>query len=178
MAIRRHLVNRLVEELLQKNGIIAPPVPVDKIARSCGATIAQAPDEKGLSGFLLRESPSHVVIGVNKGHGESRKRFTVAHELGHLVLHAAERIHVDRSSVVFLRSPNSSKGVDPAEMEANLFAAELLMPRRFLENDVDVKKGVDLLDDKESIKRLARRYEVSEQAMTIRLANVCGWLTF
>lgn len=178
MAVRRHIVRRLVGELLQDNGITGPPVPIDRIANHYGAKIAKAPHQDGLSGFLVREGPNSAVIGVNKSHGKARQRFTIAHELGHLALHAAERVHVDRSEVVFLRSPNSSRGVDPSEVEANLFAAELLMPIHFLENDIDLNQGVDLLDDEEFVKQLADRYEVSAQAMAIRLANVFGWLTF
>ncbi len=177
MAVRRNLVRRLVEELLENNGITEPPVPIERIANHYGATIAKAPHEEGLSGFLLREGPNSAVIGVNKSHGKARQRFTIAHELGHLALHAAERIHVDRSAVVFLRSPKSSNGVDPSEVEANLFAAELLMPRRFLENDIDPEQGVDV-EDNEIISDLAERYQVSPQAMSIRLANVFGWMTF
>lgn len=178
MAVRRHLVRRLVGELLQNNGITGPPVPIDRIVNFCGARIAKAPNQEGLSGFLVREDQNSAVIGVNKSHTKARQRFTIAHELGHLALHAAERVHVDRSAVVFLRSPSSSKGVDPSEVEANLFAAELLMPRHFLEKDINPDQGVDLLDDEDFVKDLASRYEVSAQAMAIRLANVFGWLTF
>ncbi len=52
-------------------------------------------------------------------------------------------------------------------MEANRFAAELLMPLQFLRDDLE-SRFFDLADD-ESLYELAKRYGVSTQALTIRL---------
>ena len=60
--------------------------------------------------------------------------------------------------------------VDDGEIEANQFAAELLMPVEFLERDI--RKIPDELAFDEAIRRLAAQYEVSAQAMTIRLSSL------
>ena len=60
---------------------------------------------------------------------------------------------------------------DEAEIEANLFAAEVLRPKRWLAADLEDEESLDLADES-IIENLARRYEVSVQAMTFRLANL------
>jgi Zn-dependent peptidase ImmA (M78 family) len=130
---------------------------------------------QALSGALIRQRDT-VVIGVNSRHSEARRRFTVAHELGHLVLrHQGASIHIDQVMMyVSMRDSISSKAIDPNEIEANRFAAELLMPEPFLREDIGraTRHGVvDMLDD-DFIRKLATRYKVSIQAMAIRLENL------
>jgi Zn-dependent peptidase ImmA (M78 family) len=60
--------------------------------------------------------------------------------------------------------------IDHEEIEANRFAAELLMPKDLLEADLD-KFEIDI-EDAETIQHMARRYGVSEQAMTLRIVNL------
>jgi Zn-dependent peptidase ImmA (M78 family) len=123
-----------------------------------------------MSGFIAKEA-ERVVIGVNTDHSENRQRFTIAHELGHLLLHNPAEVHVDRNFKTFirLRDEVSSQGVDQDEIEANYFAAELLMPKRFLEKDLRDIDGLDLHDQR-IIDDLAKRYVVSTQALLLRLA--------
>jgi Zn-dependent peptidase ImmA (M78 family) len=83
-------------------------------------------------------------------------------------LHDQEGVHIDRRFQVKLRNKTSSEGTNIEEQEANLFAAELLMPESFLEEDIQSIDVVDL-EDEEVIANLARRYQVSTQAMTVRL---------
>jgi Zn-dependent peptidase ImmA (M78 family) len=121
-----------------------------------------------LSGFLYRDAEQKI-IGVNTQHAKVRQNFTVAHELAHLLLHDEERLHVDRDfSTVRMRNDVSSQGIDDAEKEANLFAAELLMPEIFLRQDLAEHKALDLYDDN-LIPDLAGKYGVSVQALMFRL---------
>ena len=113
-----------------------------------------------------------TVIGVNKAHALTRRRFTVAHELAHALLHEGEEVHYDKDFRVDFRSAASSLGVDVKEMEANFFAASILMPRRFLDADPRV---ADLdLEEETAVKELAARYKVSPHAMSIRLGNLAS----
>ena len=174
MAVRRKLIRTVATDLINRLGITGPPVPVGKIAQRLGAKIAKAPaDDPGLSGFLLRRpAPEGVVIGVNAGHPPVRQRFTVAHELGHLLLHRGQQFHVDRGGMrVFRRDGESAAGTNHAEIEANVFAAELLMPVAFVVADVALQPWVDLADE-DALRDMARRYQVSPQAMAFRLSNL------
>lgn len=67
------------------------------------------------------------------------------------------------------RNQDSSKGTNIEEKEANLFAAELLMPKQFLAKDLDNCNMLNLLDE-EQLNKLADSYQVSTQALTFRLA--------
>jgi Zn-dependent peptidase ImmA (M78 family) len=140
-----------------------------QIAKSHGVRIFYKSLDDDISGFLYRDL-SEAVIGVNTHHAPVRQHFTVAHELGHLLLHEQEQLHVDHGFRVRLRDDVSSQGVDDAEREANFFAASLLMPGEFLDRDLD-RDWIDLLDD-DFLRDLARQYEVSTQALVNRLKNL------
>lgn len=170
MAIRRRKIHAMVETLLAENGITEAPVPVSQIAKAQGARIFVDSLEGDLSGFLYRDK-AQVVIGVNTHHHPNRQKFTIAHELGHLLLHDQEQLHVDRVFRVRLRNDVSSQGTDEAEREANFFAASVLMPKDFLETDLANEQYVDLLDEG-FLQRLARKYGVSTQALLNRLKNL------
>lgn len=162
--IRREVLN-----ILQRAEVLAPPVPVEKIAKMLGARVVSTDFNNEISGLLVRRG-SDIVIGVAKEQSKTRQRFTVAHEIGHLVLHEGEEVHVDREFRVKLRSQASSTAVDVDEIEANAFAASLLMPESLLREDVR-KLSVDF-DDATQVEALAERYRVSAQAMTFRLLNL------
>jgi Zn-dependent peptidase ImmA (M78 family) len=168
--VRRKHIRSLVEQLLAQQKINSAPVVVVPLAKSLGVEVQESPAEDDLSGFLYRDRKTNsAIIGVNADHPPNRRNFTAAHELGHFLLHDFNDLHVDRDFKVWLRSDASSKGTDIEEKEANLFAAELLMPARFVRRDIDEIGTIDLLDE-EVIGELANKYGVSTQAMTFRLA--------
>jgi Zn-dependent peptidase ImmA (M78 family) len=170
MAIRRRRIESLVEGLLATYNITEAPVPVERIAKAKGARVFHQSLEDDVSGFLYQDN-EQTVIGVNTHHAPVRQNFTTAHELGHLLLHDQEQLHVDHDFRVRLRDDVSSQGTDDYEREANFFAASLLMPRRFLEADLESVEYVNLLDD-DFLYDLARKYGVSVQALVNRLKNL------
>lgn len=170
MTIRRKLIHAQTESLLKRFNVKHAPVPVERIAKGMGTLVQRVPADDSLSGFIYHEKASQTtVIGVNASHAPTRQHFTIGHELGHFVLHNIEDVHVDRGFSVRLRNAASSEGMNIEEKEANLFAAELLMPARFIEKDIRAIDSVDL-DDESTIAELASRYGVSTQAMMFRLA--------
>lgn len=176
MSIRRKHIRELVNQLLAEVGCENAPVDVEKIARLRNALVHRQSVEDTFSGYLFRNlQQASAVIGVNSNHHANRQRFTIGHELGHFLLHAGDKLHIDRQFVMMRRDQQSSEGTDPEEMEANFFAAELLMPEHFLAQDIKQLSSNDLVDE-EGIARLARRYRVSQQAMTIRLTRL-GFLS-
>jgi len=157
-------IRETVEQLLRKSRISKPPVPVERIAEHQGLEIRLAPYEGDLSGALVR-TERETFIGVNSNHHPNRQRFTVAHELAHFLLHRGLRLHVDKKIWVNWRDDESSKAVRWEEIEANQFAAELLMPTGFLIRDINRLGRIDA----STVQFLARKYRVSPQAMDIRL---------
>jgi len=157
-----------VEDLLQQFRIQTPPVPVEKIARKLGILICPLPAEDDISGAIVRKD-GHVVIAINPTHHSNRQRFTIAHELGHFFFHAGLEEHVDRDfRVSWRRVADSPPSVDWQEITANRFAAELLMPSRFMKSDLDTIGEVN----KRAVTLFALRYKVSNEAMKIRLSNL------
>jgi len=173
-------IQKSVAELLKNIEVTKPPVPVDRIAKLRGAEIRYVAFDGDVSGLLAREE-GQVIIGVNVLHPNTRQRFTIAHEIGHwelnhLDLYGENEIRVDRNFKMMLRDGKSSQATDIAEIEANAYAAELLMPTFMLIGERELRSGLDYEDD-ELIQTLATRYKVSTQAMTFRLANLAEVLT-
>jgi Zn-dependent peptidase ImmA (M78 family) len=160
-----------VSQLLRENGCNEAPVNVEAIAFSQGIEVRKTPAEDDLCGFLLKQPNGNAVIGVNAHHHPNRQRFTIGHEIGHFVLHQYDQVHVDKKFVLKLRNSDSGKGEDKEEVEANRFAAELLMPMVFLEKDLSKFAVGGQLTDR-GMAQLARRYQVSVQAMTNRLVSL------
>lgn len=160
----RHEAARVLARL----DITQVPVDIEDIARSLGAAVRYSPFEGELAGMLVR-GDGETVIGVNSLHSPNRQRFTIAHECGHLLLHKGE-FHVDRRLQVNRRDEVSSLATDPDEIEANRFAAELLMPYNIIIADL-MARHIDVEDD-DQIRELADKYGVSAQSMTHRITNL------
>lgn len=161
-------IERLAEGLLKENGVTKAPVPVERLARAKGCRVVKY-DIKDISGVLFR-SATEVVIGVNSKQPPQRQRFTIAHELGHFLLHEGQEVHYDKDYRLSLRSELSSAGTDVEEVEANFFAASLLMPDHFLKMDPRTAE-VDI-EDGRAVAILAKVYGVSVQAMTNRVLRM------
>ena len=169
---RRRTILRRVQELLQHNQVAAPPVPVERIARGLSVQLRFSPLDRELSGMVFVKDGTPI-IGVNAIHHPNRQRFTIAHECGHLVLHRAQvtkEVHVDKGFPMLMRDAVSAGGVDAMEVEANLFAAELLMPESLLSEALG-NAPFDI-DDDATVNALARRFRVSLSAMQFRLGNL------
>lgn len=159
------------KQLLRQSDISKPPVDVERLARLEGLRVVEEQLESEISGMLYREG-GHAVIIINQNDAPVRKRFSIAHELGHYHLHASSSVFVDRR--VRFRDSTSSQGTIKEEIEANNFAAELLMPEIYvLQEAVRLRERRRApLSDEELIEELAKIFQVSRQAMEVRLANL------
>jgi len=167
---RRKDLEQEARSLLDNNDISRPPVPIADLAESLDIDVRYSPGKEDVSGALIRTDGS-VVIAVNSVQHEHRQRFTIAHEIGHFLLHRGTRVHFDEDFRVNYRNALSSDAIDVGEIEANGFAAALLMPAHFLKKD-----WLRLKPDHESIAKaiqsLSARYKVSPRAMELRLRNL------
>lgn len=155
--------------LLDRHGIIAPPIPVEQIAVAEGIKVTRSAAEWSESGFLLRDGES-VIIGINSRNSPKRQRFTIAHELGHWRLHD-QRLIVDQSVMVYRRDDVSSQATSTQEIEANGFAANLLMPASMV-RDIAQQIQVYAVSREDFITTMARKFDVSIEAMGHRLINL------
>lgn len=166
-------IRKRVDDILKVLEIKEPQIDVEKVAKFLQAEVIEEELDQDVSGLLLI-SQGKRTIAVNEAHADNRKRFTIAHELGHLMLHAVDQdednVFIDRK--VFNRNSDASQGIYRQEIEANRFAAELLMPKRLLLNAIDeLGDEIDLSDD-DTLYELAKKFEVSTQAMAIRLTSL------
>ncbi|MDB2439732.1 ImmA/IrrE family metallo-endopeptidase [Hellea sp.] len=109
-------------------------------------------------GSLEVNSENDFTIFVPQETSDVRDRFTIAHELGHYVLHYLWPIHVLKKGQFKLRA--SRYGSDRTEWEANWFASAFLMP------EDEFRKLVE--DEKLPISRVARHFKVSQAAASTR----------
>lgn len=151
---------RAAQQLLAKASVASVPIPVEELAHRLGVRVSRWRFDDSLSGLVidLDEGP---VIGVNETHVQVRQRFTLAHELGHLLLGHGESFYVDLQARPEDGDPPGYHGA--FEREANDFAANLLMPA------ADVRTAYH---SDRSPEALARTFEVSDLAMRYRLANL------
>jgi Zn-dependent peptidase ImmA (M78 family) len=157
-------------QLLREHQILKPPVDVERLAKQVGLRVVEEQLESEISGMLYREGGFAVIL-INQNDVHARKRFSIAHELGHYYLHTASSVFVDRR--VRFRDSNSSQGTIKEEIEANNFAAELLMPQIFvLREAIRLRGRRSPPSDEELIEELALVFNVSKQAMEVRLANL------
>ena len=91
-----NVIRAKVEALLAQYGVTKAPIDVIGLAEKLGSEVKFSPfeDHKQLSGMIFRDD-ERVIIGVNSLHPKTRQRFTVAHEIGHLLLHRGDKLFVD-----------------------------------------------------------------------------------
>ena len=157
------------ERLLDDHNMAEPPIDVVGLAAALDATVVDEELDESISGMLLRDG-DQAVIGVNRSHATVRQRFTVAHELGHLLLHKGTPLFVDREVRVNMRDGRSSTALSSHEIQANAFAASLLMPTHLIRSELS-KLRPDA-GQTEIIGVLAQRFDVSQAAMQYRLINL------
>jgi Zn-dependent peptidase ImmA (M78 family) len=160
------------EEVLHQFSIKSIPSPVEKIAKALGAQVRFAAFDDELSG-MVHIKDGVAIIGINALHHPNRQRFTIAHELGHLQLHRdmiTSAVHVDKEFPALMRDANSATGMERVEIEANQFAAALLMPRPMI---LQVLAGSQFdIDDEGPLDELAKKFRVSKQALDYRIRNL------
>jgi Zn-dependent peptidase ImmA (M78 family) len=165
-------INKCAEDILCQTGMLRVPVDVELVAHRLKLRTEAASLGENVSGLLVVEK-GHGVIGYNTTQALVRQRFTIAHEIGHFVLHRHDdpsALFIDTHYIVYRRDAQSSTGEDRREIEANRFAAALLMPATLLQTEIQ-KKPLDF-GDEEMLTDLASKFQVSTQAMSIRLSNL------
>ena len=120
MDYRKYKISRdLAWEILLREGVCELPVSTSRLCRQMGVNLAYGEPGVGNDGFSTVVNGTMYIV-IRQGMNAGRTRFTVAHELGHILLG-----HVGTYNLVN-REP--SKSDNPIEHEANVFASRLLAP--------------------------------------------------
>ncbi|HEU5047531.1 MAG TPA: ImmA/IrrE family metallo-endopeptidase [Rickettsiales bacterium] len=137
-----------------RNAWLLPPGPISNLTEcveQAGIYVVWCNFDAAIDGVTMRLRDLPPCIFLNRAITADRMRFSLAHELGHIIMH---------------RVPT-----DNIEDEANIFAAELLVPEKELRND--------LIGGRITLERLARlkaRWKVSMQSLLYQ-AGEKGYLS-
>lgn len=136
------------------------PVDVRALGAALGLKIIASNLDDDVSGKIERDWRGDFIITVNLNHSETRKRFTIAHEIAHYVLHR-DKISDGIVDDGLYRDKRLSSAV---ERQANRYAAEILMPWPKVIDDPDFFSGNTV--------SLANRFGVSPAVAEIRVKEL------
>ncbi len=146
-------IRQQAARLLESAGVTREPVSLRDVVSALNLQLVQRTREPFSSEAALEPlGDAHAIVLSGAG-DERRRRFTIAHEIGHFVLHPGSIRH-ERGGLV-------NEALRSREREADRFAAELLMPEHLVRQAVR-EQGVDPA-------LLADRFQVSVKAMRVRL---------
>jgi Zn-dependent peptidase ImmA (M78 family) len=159
------IAKRTAEMFLKEEGITSLPVDPFAIAESRDIMVEGKPaDADGVSGMLLRHGNNFGIVYATNIPSQGFQRFSISHELGHYFLpgHVDQiltaGVHVSRAGFIT---------ADPYELEADHFAAGLLMP------ETPFRKALDRYDPGlDAIEAVADLCLTSRTATAIRFAEL------
>ncbi len=131
----RILINNLTQDIIDLYHIDVPIQDIDEVVRLLGGSIEVNDGELLIDGSIRKKDDGFVIF-VSPYQSNERRRFTIAHELGHLFLHMGYKISPElwneQSNTTYYRSGDSLM-----EYQANEFAAALLMPKKAYKEIMD-----------------------------------------
>lgn len=168
-------VKKQAEEFCEKNGINSYPVEIVRICNQNGLKVFEEYLKPDVSGLIVVDEKnwekynSSQFIIVNLAESAVRRRFTIAHELAHYILHRnGNKLYAHRDMAI---EENSRKSI---EQEANYFAANILMPERLVKEKVEALK-TELWGKMPKfvlVREIADHFVVSESAAEVRLKQL------
>lgn len=156
-------VRKYARELLKRCKITEPPVDLRLIVEKENLEYQEVdyfPDDVDA---LIIQMGGRTITAVNKNQSPNRRRFSLAHELCHHLLHRDRSLLEDRMTVDWQPpSRDEIHSKDVFEAEADVFAGELLIPLPFLKKAY--RPGKTAPD-------IARLFEVSQEAAAVAISN-------
>lgn len=160
-------IEETAKDTLHQHGLYSIPVDPVVLANKLGIRVNNAKFSEPSLAAMLAKRGSSIWILLDESGSPSRKRFSIAHELGHHFLHLeSDGEIVDRNADLFRVSEYATSGITPErrrEIEANQFAAALLMPERLVRQ---------VWQDYTSVSDMANLFQVSEESMGYRIASL------
>lgn len=164
---RKYYLSALAEEVAEEycpNNLVAPRLIADE--QSISYSFGNYKD--AFDGLIEHDSGTfHIYINLDKAKNEysPRARFTFAHELGHYFID--EHRNALKSGRTPSHASHNFKSKNPVELEADYFAASLLMPKSRVESDCFKRKfGMEVIEE------MRMKYQVSTTATLLRFADI------
>jgi hypothetical protein len=151
------LADRLALRLISEYGVSPKPdVDVHTLARRANIEIDELPLDQ--DGYMQPLGDGRIRVVINVSAPRQRQRFTLAHELGHYL------VHIQADAALAQEARQSE------EVFCNIFAGSLLMPRDWLEDNY-----AESPPSLQTLVNVARQTQVSLSAAAVRLRDVFGW---
>lgn len=168
---KEDIINK-AKEFCIENNVNDYPVRIIDLCKAYGISVFEKYLPENVSGYIViqskefRDYNTNKVIVVNLSDSASRRRFTIAHELAHFLLHKKED-----ETLFAHRDAGQNGGI---EHEANIFASNILMPEELVRkalNDIDADNWGELFNSTK-IDYIARCFAVSSSAAEVRLKQL------
>ncbi len=165
--MKRRDIERSARDILRDHGLLQLPVDPLKVAHALNIKVMNAKfSEAGKSGVVTKKG-NNLSIYLDYDDSPARKRFTIAHEIAHLILHMlegdSEILDTEDNFRSLIDTDEGWSAQKQMEREANVFAAALLMDEELVRREWENTKDISLLSWK---------FQVSQSAMAIRLSNL------
>ncbi len=160
MKPRYSFVKKMAQKVLMDFDINTVPVDMKAIFTSLGIKYVEINDSEGIDGAVLEVKDRGRVAVLNVAKSLARQRFTLAHEFGHFFLQHSEVDFYDPEEARDPGSGYSEHAKPPQEIEADVFASELLIPRN---------KLAVLFKENGDLEVLANKFLVSKDAMDVAI---------
>ncbi len=154
------IITQITHTLLDDYKVFEGYTKVVKLAQALGINVLLTTFKDEHVAGMLKFENDEVNLYVNENQTANRQRFTIAHELGHYILH---RDFVQSHKISVFYRKDFYNYFDKIEEQANKFAATLLMPERPVRGLWEIYHSIEVL---------ATILKVSEQAMRIRLMKL------
>ena len=158
--VRNQFVRQMARKILAESKVKSPPVDLLQILSTHGIAYEEVEDFPDTVDALIVEDGPKIYAAVNARQHPHRRRFSLAHELGHYFMH---RDGMPEEPITIDNPPSDDLGAatkSPAEIEADLFAGELLVPLEMLKPHVQKR-----------IPELSKLFLVSEQVISIAISR-------
>ena len=166
-------------KFLKDHGIdVSIPIDIEQIIEYLNISYKVNPDFRSIKitgSISLKDNEPFIWVNPMKNTNKERKRFTLAHELGHFMLHMAPLEDFSRFNPIndLNISFNRDDNWDYVEMEANNFAAQLLMPSEYIKKETkNIIRENQNITKEELVEKLSNIVQVSQIAMEYRLAKL------
>jgi Zn-dependent peptidase ImmA (M78 family) len=152
----------MARKVLKDYKLSEVPTNLSILFQGLGLKYIELNDTDDIDGAIIEIDGKPAIAVLNKARPIQRQRFTLAHEIGHIFLKHTKRDIYDPEEIRETGKEPTDKKKPPQEIEADIFASELLIPYQQLKK---------YTADMNNIENLAGIFQVSKQAMTVAIMN-------
>lgn len=175
MRNRIKTIKKIANSIIEKYKLM-PPINLETIYTNLGITLVEESNQYGIEAYSDLSDSLRVCINSELNYYAPRRRFTLAHELGHvcIIWHNGDiKCETDNNYVQI----DGRRYLDTQELEANIFASELLMPTSWLEAEIQSYLGEGFFS---LVEKISQDADTSIMASLFALENKlpCGHIYF